>query len=214
MLYLSIDCANKSLAIGLYKVDNNLFKNIKDCNHQHNNYNINDYEYLKNKYQTQIQILHCEVIDIIPGQKVQEVSIIDRSYKLKQVLNELNDKLQVHYNNEIVNVLIEYQMNINDKSRSVSNQLIYEYSDINKYKIIIMKPMLKNTVYLDTSLQYCNIIKNYNSSYRCNKNHAKLNFLYFIDTFNLQDKIKNIKKSNLDDIADTFMQMIAYIIYN
>lgn len=217
MFCLSFDCANKSLAVGLYKIDNDLVKSIRDI--------INRYKLcqsdtekvggMKSDIDSLINIIYIDVLYLIPDKKVKDSSILDRTRGLKEKLVSINKIIEdeVHLSNdEKIKVFIEYQMNVNDKSRTIYNQLIYEYIDETKYEIIIMKPHLKNTIYLSEELKYCDILKNYNSVYRCNKQHSKLNFLHFIEVFGLQDKIKHIKKKNLDDIADTFMQMLSYII--
>ena len=44
-----------------------------------------------------------------------------------------------------------------------------------------------------------------------NKNHTKQNFKHFLNVFGMNDKLKNIKVKNHDDIADSFIQIFAYI---
>jgi len=211
MWYLSFDCANKSLAVGLYEISDRFKEDIKECISL---YQKCEYEIVKEKIKTIIRIAYTDVYDVIPNQKVKDIDIVNRTRKFKEVVQKINDKNTTYLNNnlDIVQVCIEYQMNVNDKSRTVYNQLIYEYADASKYNVIIMKPLLKNTIYLSESLKYCYIIEKYNSVYRCNKQHSKINFLYFIDTFRLNDKIKHIHKKNIDDVADTFMQVIAYLL--
>ena len=74
-----------------------------------------------------------------------------------------------------------------------------------------MNASYKNTISLNKNLTHSNFIKKYSNNYLANKNHTKENFLYFLKSFNLLHLIKNIKKKNYDDIADSFMQIIAYI---
>lgn len=208
MYYLSFDPANKSLAIGLYKIDNDwrskyrlIFENL----------NINNLEESNEQLDNLIQILYVDVIDMMPGKNVKDTNLIERSLLLKQTLENINNKIK--HIGEIINVCIEYQLNLNDKSRCVYSQLIYEYSNPNKYKINCIKPSLKNSITINKNMPYSNYISKYSSNYKANKIHSKDNFLYFIKIFKLEDKIKHIKKKNLDDISDTFTQIIAYIIY-
>jgi hypothetical protein len=212
MWYLSFDCANKSLAIGLYSISNTFKSDIKSYIQLYKSGVYTDQ--FKEDIQNLIQLAFVDVLDIIPTQKVKDTNIIDRTRALKKALEYINEKIRNHTkeNTDKIQVCIEYQMNVNDKSRTVYNQLLYEYADKDTYNLIIMKPLLKNTIYLKESLKYCYIIEKYNSTYRCNKQHSKLNFLHFIHVFQLEEKIKHIQKKNLDDVADTFMQVIAYLL--
>ena len=108
-------------------------------------------------------------------------------------------------------LLIELQPSFNDKSRTTFNQIVYEFSSNEMFKIKIINPMYKNLISFTKELQHYNFIKKYSNNYLANKNHTKENFLFFINTFNMKYLIQNIKKKNYDDIADSFMQIIAYI---
>lgn len=206
MYYLSFDCANKSLAIGLYFIQPG-----KSGGRSLITFDSDDKNLLNDISTNHINILYLKVIDLIPNQKLKEVDLLIRSNALKKALVALNYEV-LDLIKFPINVVVEYQMNINDKSKTIYNQIIYEYSNNDRYNVIIIKPIAKNTIHLSNELKYCNLIQKYKNSYTCNKVHAKLNFLYFIKNNNLSDKIKNIKKSNLDDIADTFMQVLAYVI--
>lgn len=213
MYYLSIDCANKSLAVGLYNInyindwkikllnilnsDNDIFNVLIECNTFLNSI---------------VNIISLEVIDLIPKKKVKDTTIIERSIKLKKHISEIKKKLKGI--DKIIHVLIEYQMNVNDKSRGVFNQLIYAFSNIQKYKIHIVIPTLKNQIYFKDELKHCRILQKYSKNYTANKVHCKENFLFFLKCFDKLELIKNIQKKNIDDIADTFMQFIGYIKYN
>ena len=212
MWYLSFDCANKSLAIGLYCISSTLKDSIKSYIQLYNTGVYHDQ--FKEDVKKLIHIAFIDVLDIVPNQKVKDTDIIERTRALKKALYCINEKVQSYRKEDThpLQVCIEYQMNVNDKSRTVYNQLLYEYADEHLYKLIIMKPLLKNTIYLEESLKYCYIIEKYNSTYRCNKQHSKLNFLHFIQVFQLEEKIKHIPKKNLDDVADTFMQVLAYLL--
>ena len=116
-------------------------------------------------------------------------------------------------NIEKITVLVEYQPSFNEKARTIYNQIIYEYSDNKQYNVIIMNPLYKNKIYFNKELQHSRFIQKYNNNYIANKNHTKQNFLYLLNKYNLEYIIKKIKKKNLDDLADSFMQIIAYIYY-
>ncbi len=50
--------------------------------------------------------------------------------------------------------------------------------------------------------------------YRVNKAHSKANFLHLIKTFNHEHIIEGIPARDLDDVADSVMQIIAYLSKN
>ena len=79
--------------------------------------------------------------------------------------------------------------------------------------IIVNLRFNKNKIYFNKELQHSRFIQKYNNNYIANKNHTKQNFLYLLNKYNLEYIIKKIKKKNLDDLADSFMQIIAYIYY-
>ena len=210
MYYLSIDCANKSLAIGLYHIldidwKELLLEILQNKKYTNEEKIINSHNLLN----TIFNIEYLNVIDLIPDKKVSETEIIERSIELKNQIHIIKEKLKNI--NEKINVLIEYQMNINDKSRAIYSQLIYAFANIKHYNIFIITPTLKNQIYFKDELKHCRILQKYSKSYTANKVHCKENFLFFLDIFNKKDMVKNIKKKNIDDIADTFMQLIGWL---
>jgi hypothetical protein len=218
MYYLSFDIANKSLAISLIKFDKSYKKLIYNTKIKSDNYENT----LMNMTKLNKELNHIfdyyihEVVDLIPQQKVRETTLIDRSKKLKQYLNTLNIQISEikNVNNiENITVLIEYQPSFNEKSRTIYNQIIYEYSNVPNYKLYIMNPLYKNKLYFSSNLKHSYFIQKYNNNYIANKNHTKTNFLYFLDQYKLNHIIKKIKKKNIDDLADSFMQILAYIYF-
>lgn len=227
MYYLSFDCANKSLGVSLFKFQDNykflIIKLLKNYNPYitlyENIVNMRDklsfcdyYKLLENINDIVDKIFVIDlfdVINILNDKKTKNINIIERSLGLKQALNKI-DKLLVNINEDI-NICIEYQLNYNDKSRTVYNQLIYHYSDIDNYHLHIIAPTYKNKLYFNDELKYSSFIQKYNSNYTANKSHTKNNFIYFIDVFGLKEQTKHIKSKNMDDIADSFMQAIHLI---
>lgn len=217
MYYLSFDCANKSLAVGLYYIDSNFLQSTKsiisECNSAEEWKSESNIRILNQRIDSLMDILYVDVLDILPNKKVKDVNIIERSSMLKKAIEQVNTIITEKIPSDVsITVCIEYQMNVNDKSRTVYSQLVYEYSNRENYTIMIMKPLLKNTIFFSEELQYCHIVEKHNSVYRANKIHSSLNFMHFIHIFGHDEKIKHIKKKNIDDIADTFMQVMAYIL--
>ncbi len=207
MYYLSIDVANKSLAVSFLK-----YNNLKSLNKKINN--MTDLINFNNYLNSYIEYYICEVIDLIPNKKVKNTNIIERSNALHSYINILNVKLNNLINEKNIDniiLIIENQPSFNDKSRTTFNQIIYAFSNNNKFKIYVINPMYKNFISFKPELKHYNFIKKYANNYLANKNHTKENFLYFLEKFNLKNKITKIKKKNYDDIADSFMQIFAYI---
>jgi hypothetical protein len=201
---LSFDCANRSLAVCYVVL--NMEKKETLLN------NINNNTDIKKMYTDYIDIHFIKVYDLTKGLKL---NTIERSKKLKSQIKEIDtiiktinkDKDMVE---EKLEVLIEYQMSANDKSRCVSQQLIYHYIDISNVSLV--GPTLKNKICLssDDSLNYCTFIAKYMSKYTANKNHTKYNFLHWLNKIDNLDIIKNINKKNYDDAADSFIQILGW----
>jgi len=210
MYYLLFDIANKSLAINLLYFNNNYKDELKGANLS----NLEDLILYNKKINNIIKFEYYAVIDLIPNQKVVDTTVLFRTNKLKIFLKELNIFLNntiEKKNIENIKLLIEYQPSFNDKSKTIYNQIIYEFSDNPIYDIVIMNPLYKNKIYFSKDLKHSKFIQKYNNNYIANKNHAKANFLYFLKEFNLEYVIKNIKKKNIDDLSDSFMQIFGYL---
>jgi hypothetical protein len=127
-------------------------------------------------------------------------------------------------------ILIEYQMLQNDKSRIMSNQIIYHYinktahsstegktksliagniSNDRQHKIHIVGCSLKNSIALYKGGSHQNFVSKY-SNYTANKNHTKSNFKRFAELFDV--KVPKTKK--IDDMADAFMMIMGWIANN
>ena len=74
-----------------------------------------------------------------------------------------------------------------------------------------MNNSYKNKIYFNNELKHSTFIQKYSNNYLANKNHTKSNFLYFLKTFKLEYVIDKIKAKNIDDLADSFMQIFAFI---
>ena len=55
-----------------------------------------------------------------------------------------------------------------------------------------------------------NKIHQYKKQYDANKAHTRANLLYYLQVFDREDLIADIKKDVLDDLADSFMQALAF----
>lgn len=238
MFYLSFDCANKSLGVSYFQYDlNSSVSLIKLCNNYYDMLNIeydvnssilNNIKRLKLKLKTKeliskyikflielnklldsvIDIRYLDVINLLNDRKTKNVNIIDRSVCLKTKLLYIDSLLNISNQTTVV---IEYQMNCNDKSRTIYNQLIYHYSCINKFIVKVIAPAFKNKIYFSEELKHNKFLQIYRSNYIANKKHTSANFIYFMNVFDKSELISHIKKKNIDDISDSFIQAL-YIV--
>jgi hypothetical protein len=202
MHILSFDCANRSLAVCFISINLNLPEGS----------DIDDKKYaqkcINNNY---VKIHIIKVFDLTKGKKTDTIL---RMSLLKDCLNNI-DKLVTKSGVKIDQILIEYQMSANDKSRCVSNGILYHYSCIPDAKVSLVGPTLKNKICFsnDDMLDHGTFMEKYASKYTANKNHSKENFLYFLNIHGLTNLIQenNIAKKNIDDIADAFMQIWGWL---
>lgn len=180
-----------------------------------------------------IQPLVLDVVDLIPGKKIKETDVILRANRLRGYLNYVDDTYLNTIEDELnsCKVLVEYQMGPNNKSNSVCSQILYHYADndsgfknINtsvketnifenktKYTTEIIGPSLKNKINLDREKPRQYFISKYAKTYNANKAHSVANMIHWLKTKNAVHMLKNIKKKNLDDIADSITMSLAWI---
>jgi hypothetical protein len=152
---------------------------------------------------------------------------------IKEKINNLDDNK--------FKILLEYQMGSNDLSRNICSQILFYYSQLDygfscanrhqyadidtdisadisadadvdiskKYSVEIIGPSLKNKI--NFKYNHTEFVKKYSNNYNANKAHSKCNFLYWINYTQNQHLIGNIKKKNLDDIADATNMAIAWL---
>lgn len=170
-------------------------------------------------YTNKITIENLDVVDLIPGKKVKETTIIERTQLLQIYLITI-DKLIEKYCLDTPKIfLIEYQMGPNDKSRVISSQILYHFTKYckndNINKIYLVGPSLKNKIIIGGSdANYSNFLEKYSTNYTANKNHSKYNFLKLLKYLKKENIIKNIKPKNIDDIADSTLMSLAYVLTN
>ena len=193
--YLSIDVATKSLAIGVYHISND--KSVHRMSLEDTN---------EASIDSMISILKLNVYNLSGDLAAKDISTHDKALALKQVLHEY-DFLFDEPRLPII-VLIEYQMNANHMSNAVFNMLVYHFAGLAEVKTVF--PSMKNSIYLHPSLKLSRFMGEASNNYSANKNHCKYNFYYFICLFDHRSLLQGIKTKNHDDIADTFMQCVAY----
>jgi hypothetical protein len=159
------------------------------------------------------------------------LSYMDETLKDIRKKDSFDDQCSISSYNDVCKVLLEYQMGPNDKSRTIGSQILYHYSNIdiniqsqnsnynidglryntNVYDIEILGPSLKNKINLDKYKPHSFFMKKYSKSYDANKAHSKSNFLKWVELNDVEHMIKNIKKKNLDDMADSVTMTLAWL---
>lgn len=168
-----------------------------------------------------VNIKYLDVVDIIPGIRITDTSVTYRTEMLYNFLNNVLDPIIIQHTKDINGeesspenkvFLLEYQMGPNVKSNIISSQIIYHMTKY-KSKIELVGPSLKNKVIIGgEGSRYSNFIEKYTTNYAANKNHAKHNLLELLKYMDKTHLIEHIKKKNVDDIADSVLMSIAYIL--
>lgn len=156
-----------------------------------------------------LTVKSLSVDDILAGKKMAETTEIERAKACKLFLSRMPELPTDSV------VLIERQPNkMNDAFQSVRNSdstavscwLAFHYADL---KCDFVDPKLKNKIALDSSLSFTEVKKTVSSGYTARKKQTKLNFKHIADIFNIN--IKHIPRPFMDDVADSFLQIFAYI---
>ncbi len=231
---LGFDCANRSLAWSLITIDVNIRNKISTAIAAVTeilNNNINTYADIKLVLGNLRAIMadfvvfeSCGVADILCGQKLAEVNEVERTRALYTFLTTKDFRPDI--------VLIEKQpgkigSGVNSGAIAVSNQICYHY--IGTCSVHFVSPKLKNALSFHMDIDYdyfyeCAVRKtmelrgrklNLEEIGRCKytaaKKHSAENFLYFIKIFSLEATIVGIKAQRYPDLADSFMQIIAWL---
>jgi hypothetical protein len=211
MYYLSFDCATKSFAYSLSYVDlNNIdikYQNLIGHILKEPSQCIKYFDEFKHSI---IHLLDGEVIDFFPNISDAKIDTVERIQKISNyVKNTIMPKIKdinIHMNINI-EIFIEFQMGSNHKARMISSALIAIFSE---YKVRLINPSLKNKVYTSEEGKHKHFIKKYSNLYSANKEHARYNFCAIENVFG--SNIPYTKKSDRGHIADSFMQVLGYLL--
>lgn len=164
-------------------------------------------DFFKNNQYKVIDIKNINLYNIKTDKKF---NLYDRVVVLLLTMVEQLDQ------NIPIKILVEYQLNINYKSNIIYNIILtffetfYKINKRTNYEIITVKPSYKiklaETIDKDGTIR----IKFINQ-YKYNKEIVSVYFLKLNDKYNFI-KLNNNKK--IDDIADSFIQILAYISLN
>jgi len=212
--YLSFDCANKSLAVCKVLYNSEWIKDIESIiintkqeltkcktNDDINSIYINSLK-LINKTIDDIFVLDWfDCYDLLDGKKLSDCDVCERVSKLSACLHNIDSNIDC--------VIIEDQFSLNEKSRGVYYCIIYHY--INKCKVITVKPAQKNKYMNFGAGDLREYRIKYSSSYSANKHHSKNNLVSYLFSRNMKPIDDRKYQPYLDDIADSFFQVVGYI---
>jgi hypothetical protein len=137
--------------------------------------------------------MYCKDKDIIP-----DIVLIE-DQTINNISGEVASQVAFHYSHVMVQI------------SSYPEIHLPEYKCSSDYRIVIMDPRKKNQIAFDPCLCIDMFYKKYIKSYDANKAHTRANFLYFIEAISAEDMLHGVPSKRKKDIADSFMQVIAYI---
>lgn len=231
---LSFDCANKTLAFVYAQIDLNIHMKLDDAtlrllhNVKSNVGNekfidiisggkielslklvtdfLDDMSVIMNILDNFVKVKKSGVIDVLSGLNISDTTNVFRIQCLHDTLNGLN--IQTGFNTII---LIEEQPDVrNVKSNEVEAALMMFYT-IRGSRIVTIDPTYKNKINLTPDIHRNVFLTNCNSLYQANKMHSSANFMYLLKLFKLDYMLDTLNGSKYDDLADSFMQIIAWM---
>lgn len=213
MRILSFDSATENLGVCVINHDEQWDEKIKiiiqriydlyDSLDTNTNWRTDLTDLLVDANRVLASVMHIEfaqAANCTGGKKVTEMTAMERTAGLKKYLSSLNITPDI--------VLIEHQMKQNDISRMNSMQIAYHYVDV--CPVHIVDPGGKNKYSFSADTSYEKFITRY-TNYTANKKNTDANLKYFVKTMDshVLDGVAKGQKTN--DIADAFMQAVAWL---
>lgn len=228
---LSFDAADKTLGVCLMSympkitIDEQMELLVNEKN------NVEKLKLISTIINNIIRIRSCWLFDLLPENIVREtpdsIRLSRLKYALKSIRKSLDDaKITLDH------IIVEYQMGQNDLSRLISAGIMYEFveydanihvniglstmldkktNDILSSNCITIGPTFKNSIQFSPELSYSNFAAKYKTTKTANKHHTAENFKYFLTLNGISQKNKH---SEINHIADAFMQSVYWIIHN
>lgn len=204
MEILSYDCANRALGVvGVTWNSDWITQAIAHIDKMLLDRRIDSADIIKLRdiISNQWEITYIDNIDVLDC-KVKDTTVEQRCKALKATIKAVDAR----FNTPDI-VLVEDQMNVNEKSRGVYYCLMYNYCD----KVKSIKSHRKNKVKFSKARQ--DYLVKYAKAYDANKAFAVDNFTTYVNENNqlyAADMLKSIKPAKIKDIADAFCQIVAF----
>lgn len=213
--YLSFDCATKTFAYVLVKINlTYLFLNFNEIKQVLDfvKSDPNKYKGLIEKItditSTTIQIIHADCIDLFPNVPDKDIDTVNRIKTMTTYVKTHIYPLITDIETDKLDIVIEFQMSYNTQSKIISIGLISLFTD---YSVYLVNPSLKNKIYLSDSSKHNHFIDKYKSNYTANKAHALHNFKLFEEIFDQTISLSNSVKGH---VADAFLQILGLILHS
>jgi hypothetical protein len=157
-----------------------------------------------------VRIVDGATVDLFPGRADDSIPTVER---LRGVARYVAERVRPAVArcvpaDEPCRVVIEFQ-SINPKTRPVKAALVALFADLDT---IIVGPTLKNKIATREEGRYCYFAERYMTSYSANKAHAAYNFDQIERAFG--SEIPATRPLNLrGHIADSFMQVLGHLVH-
>lgn len=234
--YLGFDCATKTLGHSLSRVDTATYHNIKVALRKKLRMfaallerakgllpqNIAAARDILDKIvepvaeadrQTRslLQLVAGSTVDLFPGRADDGISTVERLRAVVRHVDEVvKPQIAMHVpSNEGLMVIIEFQMGVNAKARSVAAALVTMFA---QYNVALVGPSLKNKIHTCPEGKYCYFAERYRRNYDANKAHAKFNFGKIEEVFGTAIPPTH-PPALRGHIADSVMQILGFIVY-
>jgi hypothetical protein len=157
-----------------------------------------------------IEIADGGVVDLCPGVADKDIPTIDR---VRAVINYVDTRIRPTLSRLIptgqpLNVVVEFQMGPNAPARVISCALLTLFASDN---VFLIGPSIKNKVAFSEEGKYCYFAARYSNNYGANKAQVKHNFAEAERIFGTQ--IPPTAAAIRGHIADSFMQIIGYELF-
>jgi hypothetical protein len=144
--------------------------------------------------------IYADVWNLMPDREWRDVDMDLTARNLKSRLYDFDKRFMPY-----TEVPYEFQMNKNDKSRTVSQFIRYHYAGI--CPVVKIGGGLKNTICFTPELDHRLYLQRYNDPYKANKQHAADSFRYLANAWNYD--ISHIPDDVMKDAGDAVMQLWA-----
>lgn len=145
--------------------------------------------------------VNVDVWDLLPGVNFKNITLNTMDTAAKNLKAHLSKIPRPDI------MVYEFQMNINDKSRTISQYLRYHYCDV--CPVMSVGGGLKNTVTLHPQLDHRIYLKRNTDRYKANKQHCADSLLWWASKFDVD--ISHLPAGVLKDAGDAMMELLALI---
>ncbi len=225
--YLSFDCATKTLAFSLIRVEACPDINEMRALRARRLLLLNELQMIKSerpenaakidrlaeatttlaKETNFITFVDGETVDLFPGRADRNIHTVERVKALSAYVARRIKPSLTKNGATAATLVIEFQMGANAPARTIAAALIAMFASHDTY---LVGPSLKNKLEFGPNGQYYKFVEKYARLYDANKEHTRHNFAYLEQVFGT--KIPPSQSSRMrGHIADSVMQVLGWI---